>query len=214
MYQSYSQPSYSGAAWGTNDPYYANYQIASGAQPQYYSSQYQTAAPVQQYDYSSYAYQTAAPVAAVPQDYSYGNYDAPYEIIDESQLGQPIDFKDSSSEISLRQEPILVPKSNTIESLYKKSYVVSKSETDRIKAYFEKNKEITLQEFIRFSGELAPQVGLEQIAEESFDKIDLDNDGKLNFDDFLVSYAFVRHRKYGGGASATNIAATSAYRYY
>ena len=190
MYSQIYTPSYGYgevSGWGPSDPYYGS----SYAQPYYPSSGQE--AYQSYFGSSTYAYSANAPIQA-----SGGSYNEPYEIIDESQLGQPIAFSETAS---LVQQPAFNPgsvsNSNTLESLYRKNYVVTKSETDRIKEYFKTHETVGEAEFITLSSELAPQEGVNKLAEEQFYRFS-DNNGKLNFDDFLVAYAFVRFKKFGG----------------
>jgi hypothetical protein len=181
----YSQPSYS-----YGDPYYGSSYVQPSAGQQ--------------------AYQTV--FGGYGND-PYQGYDAPYEIIDESQLGQPIAFSESASTV---QQPIVVntgsaSTSNSIDSLYRRNYVVSKKETDRIKDYFNSHTNVDAGEFKVLSSELAPQPNVENLAGDESHRFS-DNNGKLNFDDFLVAYAFVRHNKFGG--APINLAAPYSYSYY
>ena len=91
------------------------------------------------------------------------------------------------------------------------NYVVSKNETDRIKDYFNSHSNVDAGEFKVLSSELAPQPGVDKLADDQFHRFS-DNNGKLNFDDFLVAYAFVRHNKFGG--APLNPAAPTAYSYF
>lgn len=102
---------------------------------------------------------------------------------------------------------------NVDPSYYNRNYIVKPKELDEIRNTFANNKEsIDLKEFVSLCAKIAAQPGVEQLAELSFNDADREQKGKLDFDDTLIAYAFVRYRKYGGAdLGYTNVAYSNVY---
>jgi hypothetical protein len=84
----------------------------------------------------------------------------------------------------------------------KQSYIVPSSELDEIKLLFSTKDRVKLNDFQSLCLKLHPDLNstttitIQNKLEETFNDFDINGDGLIDFDGFLVAYAFARSSKF------------------